>query len=323
MEYRILGRTNIEVSEIGFGGWGIGGGGMWQQTDDAESMRALHRAADLGVNFYDTALVYGNGHSERLIGKFFKERKERFTVATKIPPINGKWPAREGSKLSEVFTYDHIIQCTEQSLRNLNIDSVDLQQFHVWNDDWTNEKEWSDAIAKLKEQGKIRFVGISINDRQPENALKVAATGLIDTFQVIYNIFEQTPEEKLFPYCRKHNIGILARVPLDEGGLTGLLTPGTTFSPGDFREYYFREGRLKKTVERVEKLKAMLRNEAAYLPELALRFCLQHPAVSTVIPGMRKVSNVEKNCVLSDGARLKDTVVAELRKHAWRRTWKD
>jgi aryl-alcohol dehydrogenase-like predicted oxidoreductase len=223
--------------------------------------------------------------------------------------------------LREAFPYDHIIQSTETSLKNLNVDSIDVQQFHVWDDDWVSDTEWQDAIAKLKEQGKIRFFGISINDHQPDNALKVGATGLVDSFQVIYNIFDQTPENNLFPLCQEKNIGIIVRVPLDEGGLTGKITSETKFPAEDFRNHYFRDDRKQQVVERTNALAQILGKEATTLPELALRFCLHHPAVSTVIPGMRSVTNVEANCQFSDGRKLNDKMIAEIRKHKWERNF--
>jgi aryl-alcohol dehydrogenase-like predicted oxidoreductase len=320
MHYRVLGRTGLRVSEIGYGAWGIGGE-MWQGAVDAESMRALHEAADLGLNFIDTALVYGEGHSESLVGRFLKERKDQMTVATKIPPKNRIWPARPGTPISEVFTFEHIIASTETSLRNLNVETIDILQLHVWDDGWADRDEWKRAFAKLKEQGKVRFFGISINDHQPSNGLLAAATGLIDTFQLIYNIFDQTPEEKLFPFCREKNIGIIVRVPFDEGALTGAITPGTTFPSGDFRNNYFRGERKQEVFRRVEELKNLLGNEAGSLPELALRFCLHPPAVSTVIPGMRSTRNVRANCVVSDGRNLSDGLLARLREQAWEKNY--
>ena len=320
MEYRILGKTGIKVSEIGFGAWGIGGA-MWQGAADDESLRALHRAVDLGINFIDTALVYGDGHSENLVGKVVKERKEQLYVASKIPPKNGKWPARKGTALRDAFPYDHIITSTEASLKNLRLECLDVQQFHVWDDTWTTDDEWQGAIDKLKEQGKIRFFGISINDHQPENALKIGATGLVDTFQVIYNIFDQAPEKELFPLSKNENIGIIVRVPLDEGGLTGKISSSTTFPTGDFRNRYFRENRKQQVVERTDALKKLLGSEVGTLPELALRYCLHHPTVSTVIPGMRTVSHVETNCGYSNGKSISNTLVAELHKHTWERNF--
>ncbi len=316
MKSRTLGRTGISVSEVGYGAWGIGKA-MWQGAEDTESLRALHRAVDLGLNFIDTALVYGDGHSERLVGQVVRERKEHLTVASKIPPKNSRWPARPGSKLAEVFPYDHIIKSTETSLKNLGLDTIDVHQFHVWLDDWADESEWKDAIAKLKEEGKIRHFGISINDHQPSNALKAAATGLVDTFQVIYNIFDQSPEDELFPTCQKLNIGVIVRVPLDEGGLTGMITPATTFPEGDFRNHYFRDERKQQVVDRVNAIKGLMGSEASTVAELALRFCLHHPAVSTIIPGIRSVANVERNCALSDGRALSPELVGRLHSHRW------
>jgi aryl-alcohol dehydrogenase-like predicted oxidoreductase len=322
VQHRQLGTTGIEVSEIGYGAWGIGGE-MWLGAVDAESMKALHEAADLGLNFIDTALAYGEGHSETLVGRFLKERKDTITVATKIPPKNRIWPAKPGTPLSAAFPYDHIIASTEKSLRNLNVGTIDLLQLHVWNDDWSDQDEWKRAFSKLKEQGKVRHFGISINDHQASNGILAAATGLIDTFQVIYNIFDQTPEEKLFPLCRELNIGVIARVPFDEGALTGAITPGTTFPPGDFRNNYFQGKRKEEVFRRTEGLKRLLGDEAGTLPELALRFCLHLPAVSTVIPGMRSIRNVRANCSVSDGRRLSDSLLAQLRGHAWEKNFYD
>lgn len=320
MKYRKLGRTGIEVSEIGYGAWGIGGA-MWKGSHDTESLNALRKSINLGLNFIDTALAYGQGHSEQLVGKLLKERKERIYIATKIPPKNGEWPANRLSKLRDVFPYDHIIQCTEQSLINLGVDSIDVQQFHVWTDEWTDDHEWWDAISKLKEQGKINYFGVSINDHQPENALRLAVSGKVDTFQVIYNIFDQSPEDKLFPFCLEKNIGVIVRVPFDEGSLTGAVTPKTSFPFRDFRNRYFRDDRKEQVIERINKLKSLLGTEAASLSELALRFCLSHPAVSTVIPGMRKLQNVESNCITSDGKVLTIELKTELTKHRWVRNF--
>jgi aryl-alcohol dehydrogenase-like predicted oxidoreductase len=320
MLYRSLGKTGLTISEIGYGAWGIGGM-MWMGAADEESRKALHRAIDLGLNFIDTALVYGDGHSEVLIGKVLKERKERLIVASKIPPKNRQWPARSGTPLRQAFPREHIVECTERSLKNLGVETIDIQQFHVWTDDWAEDAEWQEAVAKLKEQGKIRFFGISLNDHQPESALEVASKGLVDTCQTIFNIFDQTPESRFFPLCREKGIGVIVRVPLDEGGLSGKITPETEFPAGDFRNNYFRGDRKKQVYDRAEKLKSLLGNEAESLPELALRFCLHHPAVSTVIPGMRTVPHVESNCRLSDGRSLSAESITKLRAHAWSRNF--
>lgn len=316
MRYRTLGKTNLEVSEIGHGTWGMGGN-MWLDGTDGEAVESLHRAFDLGVNFVDTALAYGRGHSEELIASVLKDRKERIYVASKVPPLNNKWPAPKGVPLREAFTYDHIVKSTEASLKNLKVDCLDLQQFHVWSDEWVGENEWKDAVEKLKDDGKVRFWGISINDHQPENGIEAARTGLIDTFQVIYNIFDQSPEDELFDFCGKNNVGVIVRVPFDEGSLTGTIGPDTTFPEGDFRSKYFTQERIMEVVKRVGKLEELLNGEAGSIPELALKYVLHHPAVSTVIPGMRRVRHVETNCAVSDGDPLSASLVSELKKFRW------
>ncbi|MCS7315119.1 MAG: aldo/keto reductase [Bryobacterales bacterium] len=322
MRYRTLGRTGLLVSEIGYGAWGIGGT-MWIGGDDRESLAALRRALELGLNFIDTALVYGNGHSERLVGQVVREASQTVYVATKVPPKNLLWPARPGIGIREVFPYEHIIRSTEQSLRNLGLDHIDLQQLHVWNPEWNDEEDWRRAFEDLKRSGKVRFVGVSINDHQPDSALELIETGLIDAVQVIYNIFDQTPERRLFPLCQERNIGVLARVPLDEGALTGQITAETEFDPRDFRSRYFRGDRKRQVEERVAALRRDLAGVEGDLPEVALRFCLSHPAVSTVIPGMRKVKHVEANLAVSDKGPLPEGVLRILRNHAWEKNFYD
>lgn len=318
MKYRRLGRTGIEVSEIGYGAWGIGGR-QWLGGDDDEARGALRRAIDLGLNFIDTALAYGAGHSERLVGEVVRESSERIYVATKIPPKNGIWPAPR-VPLREVFPGDYIIECTEQSLRNLGLETIDLQQLHVWQDDWADDPEWFEALEKLREAGKVRFFGLSLNDYQPANAIRALRTGRIDSVQVIYNIFEQAPEQELFPVCQELDIGVIARVPFDEGGLTGAVTPETVFPEGDFRNFFFAGDRKAKVFNRAERLKLLLGAEAESLSELALRFTLSHDAVSTVIPGMRTIRHVESNISVSDGRRLSEGMIGRLRQFAWDRT---
>jgi aryl-alcohol dehydrogenase-like predicted oxidoreductase len=320
MQYRAFGATGFHVSEVGFGAWGIGKT-MWRGAEDAESLRALHRAADLGVNFFDTARVYGDGHSEKLIGQFLAERSEEIWVASKIPPKNGRWPARHDTRGEETFPADHIKAITEESLRNLGRERIDLMQFHVWSDSWVDDPGWQEGIARLKEQGKIRYFGVSINDHEPESALKLVRSGRVDAVQVIYNIYDQSPEEDLFALCQEHQVGVIVRVPFDEGGLTGSITPETTFPDRDWRNRYFRGERKREVFERTERLSTLLGTEARTLPELALRFCLHHPAVSTVIPGMRTTAHVEANCAVSDGKKLPEKLIAELRAFRWKRNW--
>jgi len=322
MRYRRLGRTGYMVSELGFGAWGIGAT-QWIGAKDDVSLKALHRAVELGLSFIDTALAYGDGHSERIVGKFLKETKDKLIVATKIPPRNLHWPAADYSSLEEVFPMEHVIASTETSLNNLGVECIDLQQFHVWNDRWTPQSEWRQAIEKLKAAGKIRYLGISINDYQPENGIAAAETGLIDCFQVIYNIFEQTPEQRLFPYCEKNDIGIIARVPLDEGSLTGRIDENTAFPPGDWRNDYFRGNRRREVAEHVGRLRFLIHDEVKNLPQAALRFCLSNPAVSTVIAGMRSIEHVEENCAVCDGRSLPKDDLLALRSHQWPHNYYD
>jgi aryl-alcohol dehydrogenase-like predicted oxidoreductase len=319
MKHRQLGRTNFEVSEIGYGAWGIGGT-MWIGASDKESLAALHRAIELGVNFIDTALVYGDGHSEELVGKVASDAPRKVHVATKIPPKNRLWPAKPGIGIEEAFPRDYIIRSTEESLKNLRLEMIDLQQLHTWNPEWTDREEWRRAFEDLKTQGKVRSFGISINNHQPDSALSIIETGLIDAVQVIYNIFDRSPERNLFPACIKHNIGVLARVPLDEGALAGRIAEDTVFPEGDFRNFYFRGDRKKQVVERVASLVRDLGlEEASHLPAIAIRFCLSHSAVSTVIPGMRSISSVEGNAMASGQGPLPASALEVLRHHTWDR----
>ena len=321
MHDRTLGRTGLQVSEIGYGAWGIGQSG-WIGAQDQESLQALQRAIDLVVNFIDTALAYGEGHSERLVGQVLRTNPDkRIIVATKIPPKNGQWPAQAGVPVEEAFPGTYIQECTEQSLRNLGTQTIDIQQFHVWNDEWVGQGDWLETIQRLKEQGKIRFFGVSINDLQPDNALRLIETGLVDTVQVIYNIFEQSPEDTLFPACHQHRIGVIVRVALDEGGLTGTVTPESRFDPQDFRSNYFRGNRKQEVYERVQNMVSDLGITVDELPEIALRYILSNPVVSTVIPGMRTMRNVERNTALGDGKGLSLEQVQKLKKHRWIRNF--
>src|ERR1022692_3890810 len=319
LKHRTLGRTNFEISEIGYGAWGIGGT-MWIGASDKESLAALYRAIELGVNFIDTALVYGNGHSEELVGRVVGDASEKIYVATKVPPKNFIWPAPPGVGIEEAFPRDYIMSSTEESLKNLRLDVIDLLQLHVWNPEWTERDEWRRAFEDLKAQGKVRAFGVSLNNHEPDSALGIIETGLIDTVQVIYNIFDQAAERNLFPACIKHNVGVLARVPLDEGALAGRIAEDTIFPEGDFRNRYFRGDRKKQVVERVDAMVSDLGlKDASHLPEIAIRFCLSHAAVSAVIPGMRSISSVEGNVMASGQGPLPVSALDVLRRHAWDR----
>ena len=316
MRFRTYGRTGWQVSEVGYGMWGMGG---WTGSDDEESLASLGEAIQRSCNFFDTAWVYGEGRSEKLLG----EARRRYPhapmyLATKIPPKNMRWPARDEYPLSDVYPPDHIREYTEKSLANLGVETSDLQQFQVRTDAWAPDARWQQAVRELKESGAVRSFGISVNRWEPSNVLRALDTGLIDSVQVVYNIFDQSPEDDLFPYCQKHGIAIIARVPFDEGGLTGTLTRDARWPEGDWRNLYFTPDRIRDTLERVGRLMPLI-PDGMDLPELALRFILEHPAVTTVIPGMRRTRHVERNLAASDGQPLPPRLRYALRTHRWDR----
>jgi aryl-alcohol dehydrogenase-like predicted oxidoreductase len=319
VRYRTLGRTGLEVSEIGFGTWGVGAD-AWKGGTDADALAAMHRAIELGVNFLDTAIVYGSGHSEKLVGQIKREHPE-VMIATKVNPANWEWPASDATPADEAFSAAHVIARTEESLRNLAIDVIDVQQFHVWSDAWVDKGSWLEGIEQLKRDGKIRFFGVSVNDAQPDSVLKLVETGLVDSIQVIYNIFDQAPEDNLFPACERHDVGIIVRVPFDEGALTGKVTPDTVFEQGDFRADYFKDDRKAEVWEAVHKIMADLDIPLERLPEIALRFTLVPDVVSTVIPGMRTVPHVESNVAAGDAGLLTPDQIELLRAHRWVHDW--
>lgn len=317
MQYRTFGRTKLKVSEIGYGMWGLA---SWTGTDQQQLDLALDRSVELGCNFYDTAWGYSEGRSEQILGGLIKRHTEkRLYCATKIPPKNLRWPSKSHYKLEDCFPYGHIIEYTEKSLKNLGVDCIDLQQFHVWEDAWADRDEWKKAVEKLKKEGKIRFMGVSVNRWEPDNVLNTLRTGLIDTVQVIYNIFDQAPEDKLFPLCRHLNIGVIARVPFDEGSLTGTLTKDTKFPADDWRSTYFVPENLVSSVEHADALRPLVPPDMT-MPELALRFILENDDVHTIIPGMRKLKHVEANMAVSDGKRLDHELVRQLKSHRWDRS---
>jgi aryl-alcohol dehydrogenase-like predicted oxidoreductase len=316
MKYRNLGRTGFEVSEIGHGLWGMSG---WSGSEDRESLESLQLSVDLGCSFFDTAWAYGEGHSDELIGKIMKHNPgKRLYVASKIPPKNRKWPASHDDAYADVFPREHVIKHAEMIRSALGIDRIDLLQFHVWNDAWTDEPDFRASVEELKNKHVIEAFGLSLNRWEPENGIKALRTRLVDSVQVIYNIFDQAPEDELFPACRELNIGVIARVPLDEGSLGGKLTIDTRFPASDWRSNYFGPDNLAATIERVERLKKIV-PPGMTLPEMAFRFILSNPDVSTTIPGMRRPEHVRQNIGYSDKGPLPKDLLQELRKHRWDR----
>ncbi|HEY9285500.1 MAG TPA: aldo/keto reductase [Pyrinomonadaceae bacterium] len=316
MRYRTFGRTGWQTSEIGYGMWAVGG--MWTGSDDEESLRSLQRAVDLGCNFFDTAWGYGEGHSEHLLGELVRANPgKKLYTATKIPPKNRKWPARPEYSLEESYPPDHVEEYVHRSLKNSGLDSFDLMQLHTWDDRWVDDQRWHAKMEDLRGQGLFRAVGISLNRWEPENGVRAVRAGLVDAVQVIYNIFDQNPEDELFPACREMNVAVIARVPFDEGTLTGTLTKDSRWPEGDWRNTYFVPENLTPSVERAERLKPVAARAGLTLPEMALRFILNCPEVSTIIPGMRKTAHVESNLAASDAGALPESLRAELRAHRW------
>jgi aryl-alcohol dehydrogenase-like predicted oxidoreductase len=331
MHTRTFGRLGWQVSEVGYGLWGVGG---WTGSDDAESMEAIERSLALGCTFFDTALAYGNGKSEELLGRVLARHPStalgtgpsappgtgRLIVATKIPPKNLQWPARATYALSDVYPADHIRRSTETSLKNLGISSMDLQQFHVWHDNWAEDDRWQRAVDDLKREGLVRAIGISLNRWEPANGIKALRTGLIDSVQVVYNVFDQNPEDELFPVCRELGVAVIARVPFDEGSLTGTMTRNMTWPEGDFRNIYFAPDKLPEILDHVDRLREDV-PAGMTMPELVLRFILANPDVATIIPGMRRPKHVQQNLGVSDGRPLPAELLQRLRKHRWVRTY--
>jgi len=316
MRYRTFGRLGWRVSEVGYGMWGLAG---WSGSDDQLTRDALEEAVRLGCNFFDTAWAYGSGRSERFLGELVRAHPEqRLYTATKIPPKNLTWPSQSHFALDEVFPPDHIREYAESSLGNLGLDSVDLLQFHVWEDAWAHDARWQRVVDDLRSEGLVKAVGISVNRWEPENGIETLRTALVDAVQVIYNIFDQNPEDELFPVCRELGVAVIARVPFDEGSLTGTLTRDTQFPDGDFRHTYFGPENLGPTVDRVERLMTLVPRDSS-LPEMALRFILTNPDVATVIPGMRRPNHVAANIRASNLGPLDGALVGALREHRWDR----
>ena len=323
MKYRKLGRTGFEVSDIGTGLWGMSG---WSDADTKQAHQALQLAIDLGCNFFDTAWAYGNGQSDGFLGEAMKNNPgKRIYAASKIPPKNLQWPALPKYKYADVFPADHVFKFADKIRKQLGVDTIDVLQYHVWDDNWTDESDFRTTVERLKSEGVIRAFGLSLNRWEPENGIKAIRTGLVDVVQVIYNIFDQAPEDKLFPLCKEMNIGIIARVPLDEGSLGGKMTLETRFPESDWRAKYFGEENLKATIPRVEKLKQVVPTGMT-LPDMALRFILANSVVSTTIVGMRKPEHVRGNIAASDAPPLSPALLAALKPHRWDRRprhWSD
>lgn len=316
MKYRKLGRTDLNVSEIAYGVWGMS---SWAGSDDQQSRKSLDLSAELGCNFFDSAWAYGEGKGDTFVGELKRSHQSSsLYVASKIPPMNRKWPASSRDQYAHVFPAEHVFKYVDLILGKAGLPCLDLLQFHVWDDSWADEKEFRETVTKLKRDGLIRAFGLSLNRWEPENGIRAVRTGLVDTVQVIYNIFDQSPEDQLFPVCRELNVGVIARVPLDEGGLSGKLTPETTFAKDDWRAGYFNPENLRATLERIGPLKAILPKNMT-LPEMALRFILSNPVVSTMIVGMRKPEHVRQNMSVSDAGPLSAGLLAELKKHRWDR----
>lgn len=317
MRYRKLGRTDFSVSEIAHGLWGMG---SWTDSDDAQSAAALQLATDLGCNLFDSAWAYGEGRSDRLLGKHLASNGDKKLVAaSKVPPLNRKWPARSAYKYSEVFPKNHVLATVDLIREALQQQSIDLLQFHVWDDSWAHEAEFRETIEYLKSSERIRAFGVSLNRWEPANGIAAIRTGLVDSVQVIYNIFDQAPEDELFPACKESDVGVIARVPLDEGSLGGKLTPHTTFPVNDWRSNYFHPDNLKATLARIDRLKQILPGGMT-LPQMALRFILSNPIVTTTIIGMRKPEHVRDNIAASDAGPLDPALLRELKQHRWDRT---
>lgn len=317
MKHRRFGRTDWQVSEIGYGMWGMAG---WTGSEDEESLISLQRSVDLGCNFFDTAAAYGRGHSENLLGKIVKANPDkRLYTATKIPPKNFQWPSRREFSLEDCFPPEHIEKFVLRSLENSGLESFDLVQFHTWEDGWLEDDRWVEKVDELRSQGLFHAIGISINRWEPWNGVEAVRSGLIDAVQVIYNIFDQNPEDELLPACQEKDVAVIARVPFDEGTLTGNLSLDSTWPEGDWRNTYFVPENLKTSIEHAEALRPMV-PKGMYMPEMALRFILNEARVSTIIPGMRKLTHVESNMACSDAGPLPSDLHTALRSHRWDRT---
>ncbi len=319
MKSRGFGKTGLRVSEVGFGAWALGEA-WWGTQDDGESIKALHRAAELGANFIDTAQVYGEGKSEAIIARFRKEWKGDLIVATKTPPEAGSWPPSPYDPPEIAFSPAYLRANVEKRLRSLQTDCIDILQLHCWSRAWNKDPRPFETLRQLKQEGKIRLIGVSTPEHDQNCVVDLIRNGWVDSVQVIYNLFEQDPAAEILPAAQEHGVGIIVRMAFDEGALTGKFTRETVFPKGDFRADYFRGDRLGRVVDRVEKIRADVAGSGYTLPQAALKFAMSHPGVSTVIAGIRNVAQAEMNLAVSELPELPPELLKELRTHFWRRS---
>lgn len=325
MQYRRLGKTNLMVSAIGYGTWGFANDpDTWVGATWKDSEQALRLALDNGLNFIDTARIYGNGLAEEWLGKILNQSHQDVIVASKMYPLNHQWSGMKDTRITDAFPKSHIINLVHQSLKALNREYLDVMYFHVWEDAWAHEEEWQDTVKNLTKEGKVRYWGISTNDFEPTNCLEACETGLISVVMTIFNLFYQEPVQLLFPIAKKLDLGVVARVPLDEGGLSGKLTPNTRFPDGDFRQIYFSPERLLQLEKHISKLQLHVDGKIIKsLPELALRYILSFLEISATVPGMRKAAHVQENLAVADQPLLDEQMLKELSLHAWNRNFYD
>ena len=315
MKYRKLGKTGLEISEIGFGAWAIGG--SWGEQDESVSEKTLISAIERGVNFIDTAALYGDGKSEQIIGRVLKKLDKEVYIATKIPPAAGSWPISPYCDEEDRYSEKYLRKNLERCLRNLDTDCIDVLQLHTWTRAWNRNPKAFDLLRKFKDEGKARFVGVSTPEHDQNAVIDLMKNGHVDTVQVIYNIFEQEPAAELLPVAMETGTGIIVRMAFDEGVLTGKYTKDHVFPEGDFRRDYFSGDRLRIAVEKVERIREDTKSCGLTLPQLALKFVLSHPAVSTVISGMRNPDQAQANISVSDLPELSKELLDILHRHIW------
>jgi aryl-alcohol dehydrogenase-like predicted oxidoreductase len=319
MKHRPFGNKGIDVSEIGFGAWAIGG--SWGHQKESDSMEALEVAVDQGINFIDTAAGYGDGRSERIIGEFLKGRNERVTISTKTPPVPGKWPPSPYCRIGERYPEKYLRENLEERMRNLQTEQIDILLLHTWTRAWNDSPEALYVLQKMKSEGLVKLVGISTPEHDQNCVIQLMREGLVDAVQVIYNIFEQEPAAQLLPVALETGTGIIVRVAFDEGVLTGKYKATDTFEKDDFRRHYFAGDRLDRSVKRVERIRKAFGDSGYSLPQLALKFALSHPAVSTVIPGIRNREQALQNSEISSLPDPDEEVLMQLREHTWNRAF--